>query len=82
MYNLGGGRKNSTSILEAFKSIENISGKKMSYEYSDENRKGDHICYISNLKKIKSHYPEWELSKTLQTTFEEIYETTLQKKKN
>lgn len=82
VYNLGGGRKNSTSILEAFKSIENISGKKMSYEYSDENRKGDHICYISNLKKIKSHYPEWELSKTLQTTFEEIYETTLQKKKN
>src|SRR3984957_7437052 len=52
VYNLGGGRDNSISILEAFSLIEEISGKKMSYEFVDKNRKGDHICYISNLSKI------------------------------
>jgi CDP-paratose 2-epimerase len=75
VYNLGGGRENSTSILEAFKRIENVSGKEMVSEYSDQNRIGDHICYISDLSKMKSHYPEWKITKDLQTTFEEIYES-------
>lgn len=74
VYNLGGGRENSTSILEAFDRIANISGLPMRYKYSEENRKGDHICYISNLSKIYSHYPDWELTKSLQVTFEEIYQ--------
>ena len=56
VYNIGGGRENSTSILEAFSRIENISGRKMRYRYSEENRIGDHICYISDLGKIKSHF--------------------------
>ncbi|MEM6700904.1 MAG: NAD-dependent epimerase/dehydratase family protein, partial [Bacteroidota bacterium] len=47
VYNIGGGRENSTSILEAFQRVENITGKKMRYQYSDKNREGDHICYIS-----------------------------------
>lgn len=72
VYNIGGGRDNSTSILEAFKRIENISGKKMNYQYSEENRIGDHMCYISDLKKMKTHYPEWGITKDLQTVFEEI----------
>ncbi len=59
VYNLGGGRENSISILEAFNLIETISGKKMIFEYFDQNRIGDHICYISNLDKIKTHYPSW-----------------------
>lgn len=46
---------------------------KMTYEYIDENRKGDHICYISDLAKMKSHYPEWTITKGLKTTFEEIF---------
>ena len=50
VYNLGGGRDNSISILEAFDLIESISGKKMEWEYSDKNREGDHICYISDLE--------------------------------
>lgn len=73
VYNIGGGRENSISILEAFSLISRISGIEMRYEYSDHNRQGDHICYISDLRKIKSHYPGWSITKDLQTTFEEIY---------
>ena len=75
VYNIGGGRENSTSILEAFDRIENISGKKMRYQYSDQNRIGDHICYISNLDKMKAHYPQWQITKPLQAVFEEIAES-------
>jgi CDP-paratose 2-epimerase len=73
VYNLGGGRNNSISILEAFDLIEKISGKKMLYEYFDKNREGDHICYISDLNKMKSHYPNWGITKSLSTIFEEIF---------
>jgi len=72
VYNIGGGRDNSTSILEAFAHIEKITGKPMKYKYSDQNRSGDHICYISNLAKIKSHYPQWKITKSLSDVFEEI----------
>ncbi len=72
VYNIGGGRDNSTSILEAFTRIENISGRPMKYKYSQQNRSGDHICYISDLSKMKAHYPEWNITKSLQDTFEEI----------
>lgn len=81
VYNIGGGRDNSISILEAFKLIESISGKEMVYEYSDQNRIGDHICYISDLSKIRNHYPNWNITKNLKTTFEEIYEAWLKKEK-
>jgi CDP-paratose 2-epimerase len=77
VYNIGGGRDNSVSILEAFSLIENISGIKMHYDYSEKNREGDHICYISNLSKMKSHYPDWGITKDLDQTFEEIYQATL-----
>ena len=52
VYNLGGGRNNSCSILEAFEIVRGITGKPMQFEYLDENREGDHICYISNLDKL------------------------------
>ena len=73
VYNLGGGRGNSVSILEAFKLAEQVSGQPMRYEYYDQNRKGDHICYISNLAKLKAHYPGWDITRDLSTIFEEIY---------
>lgn len=73
VYNIGGGRDNSISILEAFDLISSISGKKMTYEYLDKNREGDHICYISDLSKMRSHYPKWSITKNLHHTFEEIY---------
>lgn len=75
VYNIGGGRANSISILEAFDLISSISGKPMQYEYLDQNRQGDHICYISNLDKLKAHYPGWDTTKDLPTTFSEIHES-------
>jgi CDP-paratose 2-epimerase len=74
VYNLGGGGSNSISIREAFSLISQISGKSMSYEYVDQNRRGDHICYISDLSKMKAHYPRWNITKTLGTIFLEIYQ--------
>ena len=59
VYNAGGGRDNSISILEAIESIEGISDKKASIEYVNENRIGDHIWYISDISKFKSDYPNW-----------------------
>lgn len=74
VYNLGGGRENSCSILEAFDQVEKLTGKKMTYEYIDKNREGDHICYISNLTRFKSHYPKWDISKSLDEILREIIE--------
>jgi CDP-paratose 2-epimerase len=73
VYNLGGGRSNSCSILEAFDRIAAVSGKPMRYEYVDKNREGDHMCYISDLSKIKDHYPQWDITKSLDDIFTEIH---------
>ncbi|MFD2247915.1 NAD-dependent epimerase/dehydratase family protein [Pontibacter ruber] len=74
VYNIGGGKENAISVLEAFKLIESISGVPMKYSYVDQNRIGDHICYYSDLTKIKSHYSDWNLTKNLSDTFQEIYQ--------
>jgi CDP-paratose 2-epimerase len=74
VYNLGGGKENTCSILEAFDIISSISGKKMKYKYDETNRIGDHICYYSDLSKMKSHYPTWDITKDLKTTIEEIHQ--------
>jgi CDP-paratose 2-epimerase len=73
VYNIGGGRANSISILEAFEKIAHLSGKPMKWEYVDQNRAGDHICYISDLSKMRNHYPSWDITKTLDNVFEEIH---------
>lgn len=72
VYNLGGGRDNSCSILEAFQMAEAISGKPMHFEYFETNRIGDHICYISDLSKMRKHYPEWDIKISLKEIFSEI----------
>jgi CDP-paratose 2-epimerase len=73
VYNIGGGKDNSVSILEAFDLIAKISGKPMKYKYVDQNRIGDHICYYSDLKKMKAHYPNWDITKSLEDVFVDIY---------
>ncbi|HXG69139.1 MAG TPA: NAD-dependent epimerase/dehydratase family protein [Gemmatimonadaceae bacterium] len=75
VYNLGGGKGNSISMLEAFAAVEAISGQPMNYEYSDQNREGDHICYYSDLSKMISHYPQWGITKGLPKILEEICES-------
>src|SRR5246127_1953061 len=72
VYNLGGGRGNSISMLEAIERIEQMSGKKLRWRYMEEARKGDHICYISNLGKFRSDYPNWKVTRDLDTILEEI----------
>jgi CDP-paratose 2-epimerase len=72
VFNLGGGRANTVSIIEAFERAEQLTGKKMRYKYSDEARVGDHICYISDLSHIKETLPGWDITKTLDDIFEEI----------
>jgi CDP-paratose 2-epimerase len=72
VYNLGGGKSNSCSILEAFRLAEDVTGKKMQSRYVDENRIGDHICYYSDLRKMQAHYPNWRITKTLPVIFQEI----------
>jgi CDP-paratose 2-epimerase len=79
VYNLGGGRDNSCSILEAFSLIEDISGNEMQYDYDEQNRSGDHICYISDLTKMKSHYPQWDITKSLDDIFQEIHDSWTQR---
>ena len=72
VYNLGGGRANSCSILEAFDRVEQLSAQTMQWTYVETNREGDHICYISDLAKIQAHYPQWQLRKSLDDIFSEI----------
>jgi len=72
VYNLGGGKENSCSILEAFDIVESFSGRKQVYSYSEQNRVGDHICYYSDLRKIREHYPGWSVTKSLRQTIGDI----------
>jgi CDP-paratose 2-epimerase len=72
VYNIGGGRANSCSIWEAFSIAESFTGKKQVYTYVDENRIGDHMCYISNLDKMRAHYPNWDITISLEETIRQI----------
>jgi CDP-paratose 2-epimerase len=72
VYNLGGGRGNSCSILEAIAALEELHGRKLATEYVDQNRRGDHICYISDLGRFRSDYPQWDLSLSLDEIYEQL----------
>lgn len=75
VYNLGGGRENSTSMLEAITALEGIAGRRLDWEYVDEARIGDHICYISDLRKVRAHYPDWRITVSLSEVLESIVRT-------
>lgn len=75
VYNLGGGKGNSCSILEAFDLVAQVSGKKQIGCYVEDNRIGDHICYYSDLGKIRAHYPKWDISISLLATIKELAES-------
>jgi CDP-paratose 2-epimerase len=81
VYNIGGGKSNTCSILEAFDLISSISGIPMNWKYKDENRIGDHICYYSDLSKMKNHYPAWDITKNLNDIFREIYQSWITRDK-
>ena len=77
MYNLGGGRLNSLSILETIDLLSGM-GFPLRYQYQDANRIGDHICYISDLSKVRSHFPGWNMEYDLPKIVNEIVERHLQ----
>jgi CDP-paratose 2-epimerase len=79
VYNLGGGKSNACSILEAFRLSEQATGMPMKWRYVEENRVGDHICYYSDLRKIRAHYPAWDITKNLGSIFGEIAESWIQR---
>jgi CDP-paratose 2-epimerase len=72
VYNIGGGRENSVSILEAIARFEELAGKKLEVEYVDEPRRGDHICYISDLRRFRRDHPGWEIRITLEDIFRDL----------
>lgn len=74
-YNAGGGRFANCSMMEAIKICEQISGKKINITYSDTNRIGDHIWYISDVSKFKKHYPGWDWKYNLQDTLVQIHDS-------
>jgi CDP-paratose 2-epimerase len=73
VYNIGGGRYSNCSMLEAIELCETISDRQLQWSYSEFNRKGDHIWWISNIDKFKAHYPNWELKYGISDILEEIY---------
>lgn len=74
VYNAGGGRFSNCSMLEGIALCEEITGNKMNYSYSETNRIGDHIWYISDLSKFKAHYPEWDWKYDLKSTLAQMHE--------
>ncbi len=74
VYNIGVERKIHVQFLESFNMVEKITGKAMKWIYKDDNRVGDHICYYSDLRKMRTHYPMWHVSKKLNHIFEQIAE--------
>ena len=72
VYNIGGGKENTCSIVEAFEMVASITGIKQQYIYDETSRVGDHICYYSNLSKMKLHYPSWDISISLVETIQQI----------
>ena len=74
VYNVGGGRDSNCSMMEAIELCEEIVGRPMSATYSDINRVGDHIWWISSLERFKSHYPEWKIRRDVPMILREIYE--------
>jgi len=72
VYNLGGGKGNSCSILEAFAMAEERTGRKQEWSYVDANREGDHVCYYSDLAKIRSHFPGWDVTVPLGTILDDL----------
>jgi len=79
VYNIGGGKSNSCSILEAFALTSEITGRKQMFGYIEQNRIGDHICYYSDLSKMRTHYPSWDIRIDLRETIKQIAESYLRR---
>jgi CDP-paratose 2-epimerase len=72
VYNLGGGRANSISMLEAIAAFEELTGRRLEHEYVEEARRGDHICYVSDLGRLRADYPDWDVTVSLEEMLAEL----------
>ncbi|MDQ3073247.1 MAG: NAD-dependent epimerase/dehydratase family protein [Bacteroidota bacterium] len=79
VYNAGGSRFSNCSMIEGIALCEKITGKKMNYSYSETNRIGDHIWYISDVSKFKSHYPDWSYAYSLEDILVQIFDSMRQR---
>jgi len=79
VYNAGGGRFSNCSMMEAISLAEEITGNKMNHSYSEQNRIGDHIWWISDVSKFKAHYPEWNWKYNIDNILIQIFEATTQR---
>ena len=79
VYNIGGSRFSNCSMLEAVQLCEEITGKRLNWTYSESNRSGDHIWWISDVSKFKSHYPEWEFNYHIRDMLKQIYAKTVER---
>ncbi len=79
VYNAGGGRHANCSMLEAITLCEQISGNKMSYSYQETNRIGDHIWYVSDVRKFQNHYPDWTWKYNLEQTLQQMHDAMLKR---
>lgn len=77
VYNIGGGRHSNCSMIEAIEICKDITGKKMNYSYIENNRMGDHIWWISDLNKFRSHYPEWNYKYNLKDILIDIFQNSV-----
>jgi CDP-paratose 2-epimerase len=74
VYNLGGGRENSASIIELIDRLEELTGRRIERRHEEHARKGDHIVYISNLAKLRAHYPGWQITRSLDSIVDDVYQ--------
>jgi CDP-paratose 2-epimerase len=81
VYNAGGGRFANCSMLEAIDLCEKICGNRLSFTYQESNRKGDHIWYVSDVRKFKSHYPGWNWTYNLEQTLVEMHDAMVSRMK-
>jgi CDP-paratose 2-epimerase len=82
VYNLGGGRQNSASVLECICMIEDRLGRALDTSYDEQNRVGDHICYISDVRRLQADYPNWGITRSLDGILDEMLEAELEKRPN
>jgi CDP-paratose 2-epimerase len=77
VYNMGGSRHSCCSMLEAIKACERITGRTLNWQYVEDNRSGDHIWWISDVRKFRQHYPAWQYRYNLEGILEEIHDAVV-----
>ncbi|MDP7640555.1 MAG: NAD-dependent epimerase, partial [Candidatus Hydrogenedentes bacterium] len=73
VYNIGGSRHANCSMLEAIAMCEQLTGNKMNYEYSDANRSGDHMWWVSDVRQFQKDYPDWKYAHDIDSILQEVY---------